>query len=208
MSRWQSEQSARQRKRGQKRVTGTQSSQKTFSLYADVVRRCTTYVELAQTTEANADVSREHIEGAAFGASWPIPDLRYIGRSCPAVAVLQNPVTRHATRIALVSDEGGRQERYRAKTDCIRTNHAPVPTHHRHVPLSRSRAHFCLEVHAEGAGLSWEFRRRCVWHDTQVVICRASPALKAQARKPAHHIRCCARDTCEAHTTQYITGEV
>src|SRR5712691_3361798 len=73
MSRWQSEQSARQRKRGQKRVTGTWSSQKTFSLYADVVRRCTTYVELAQTTEANADASREHIEGAAFGASWPIP---------------------------------------------------------------------------------------------------------------------------------------
>ena len=50
-------------------------------------------------------------------------------------------------------------------TTSNRNNHAPVPMHHR--PMSRSQAHFRLEVNPDGTGLSWELRRHCAWHGTQ-----------------------------------------
>jgi len=125
MSRWQSEQSARQRKRGQKRTTGTRPSQiKTLSLYPDVVRRRTTYVEPAHTTEANANASRERIEGAAFvAASWPIPPSAETARSspywplmpCSGCSSKSCDASRNTDR-PCVGRGRGRRERYRAKT--------------------------------------------------------------------------------------------
>ena len=86
-------------------------------------------------------------------------------------------------------------------------NHAPVPMHHRPIPLLMSPAHFRLEVHTDGTGLSWELKAlHMAWHTGPITSQPKVALIRVQTKQIRNGRNDFAEFTHDTHKSRCTIG--